>query len=337
MVMSVTPSVTPVTPPTAKSTTGVKKDEQPAVQSATPLTAPAATPGPSATQNQPNGPTQSLPSDTSPTLNSIFRNLLSAKALPTEDNLDNEEKDTKVFAGINQPFGLDGTPMISPQLNLGISYFAFVSNEMQLPKSLRDLVTSNPRVKKVSDDFDNNGFAVVTGVNQYACVFYVKSDSTYTGASIGGWSILGSDPAESFASVYIAQEDYNYTDNDSVPKQSDAAQLIHAESVHALLSMGNQDYSAGVKIVNYRAMIDDNLIGESTVWGVDIQVHDLERVFSKTDTDFSLGAWGYYNSDNSYGFGLNSGPIALIFKGERDGGLTLSPYLQGGLGIKIKF
>jgi len=269
-----------------------------------------------------------------------FRNSLNARALPTEDNAHKmiegkEKKDNankqSVLAGINKPFGIDGTPMISPKLSLGVSYFAFMPQNMQMPKELRDKINIHARVERISDDYNNNGFGIVTGISKYASVFYIKSLKAYSGASVGGLSILGSDPHKTYLSVVHGQEGYDYTPDPTVPSQSSASPHIDADSTHAIFNIGSGNYSIGASYARHTAMIDDVNIGHTDEWQVLGEVEDLERIFASKDTDFSLGLGAAANNKGDITLRLDSGIISLMFKLERGKNFKCTPFIQGGL------
>lgn len=271
---------------------------------------------------------------------SSIRNGLNAKAIPTEDNAhklseDNEKPVSSgspqqdILAGINKPFGIDGTPMISPQLTLGASFLSFTSNIMQLPKELRDALTGNARVKRISDDFDNNGFGIVSGINKYACVFYIESTMKYSGGSIGGISILGSDPHQTYLSVYQGEQDYEYTPNGSVQSQSNSPAHIDAGSTHFLMNIGSNNYSVGMKYIKHIAMLDDVKIGGADELTFNAAVQDIERAFLK-DTDFSLGLAASGSNKGNYSVSVDTGIVNLVLKWGKRENFHIEPYIQGG-------
>jgi len=266
----------------------------------------------------------------------MLHHLFSEKSMPTEDNAQRKTHDTgtdtgigsksdklDILAGLNGPFGIDGTPMISPQLTLGASYFSFSSNVMQLPKDLRDKITGNENVKKVSDDYENNGYGVVAGISKYACAFHIQSVMMYDGASLGGASIFGSDPHRTFISVIHGEQPYDITLKDGTKSQADA------ESLHFMFNIGGDNYSFGGSYVEHTARVSDSTVGNMQEFKVHIQVDDIEKWVAK-DSDFSLGLAFQYSNLGDKTLKIDPGVIALKLNWDRGGKFSLSPFLQVG-------
>jgi len=253
---------------------------------------------------------------------------------PTTDNThksaeDNEKDKTKqkIIAGISG-IGTE-VPVIAPNSFIGACMLSFKADGLRIPNDLKRTITQNPRVKNLTEDFDNIGFAVVSGF-KHGCFFYVNADRQYAGGSIGGVSLLGSDEHNTFLSAIISTQPYDYNPNSSVPSLSPESAHIDTEASHVLLNIGGKNFSLGAEYAKHIALIDDVGVGKSKEWKAHFEIEDIERLF-KNDTDFSLGLGLSASDKGEYSAHIDSGTIRLTVKWDKEGIFKLEPFIQGGI------
>jgi len=257
---------------------------------------------------------------------------------PTTDNNhrtieDNEKNKSdpaakqKIIAGISG-IGTE-VPKIAPNNFFGACMFSFKADGLRVPNDLKNDITRHARVKNLTEDFDNIGFAVVSGF-KHGCFFYVDADRQYAGGSIGGISLLGSDEHNTFLSAVISTQPYEYDPDTTVPSLSDEPAHIDTEASHFLMNIGGRNFSLGAEYAKHFALIDDVKVANSEEWKAHLEIEDIEKLF-KSDTDLSLGLGASASNKGEYTIHLDSGTIRLTIKWDKAGRYMLEPFIQGGL------
>jgi hypothetical protein len=241
---------------------------------------------------------------------------------------ENEAMKNKISAGIA---GIGtGVPIIAPSNWAGVCVFSFKSEEVSAPNELKDAINTHPNIKNIAQDFDNVGIAAMMGF-QHACFFYVDTDRQYIGGSIGGVSLLGSDPQHTFLSAVMSMEDYKYTRNENVTPANNIDPHIDLEGSHILAMIGGQDLMAGFEYVKNDLSVDDIKTKGVEEFKARIEIMDLERVLHLKDTDFSLGVGFSASNKQEYTAHLDAGNLKLNFKWDKNGNFRLEPFVQGGI------
>lgn len=264
-----------------------------------------------------------------------FPSLLgSISRTPTQDNkiLDSNNEgqgadiDKEILAGI--PGVGPDIPVISHKSTIGACLFAFNADGLRVPNDLRETILNNPRIKSLTTDYKNIGYALVSGF-KYGSIYYVNSDRQYAGGSIGGFKLPFTDPRYNFFGFGVGTTTNQYGPNSSIPSFSVEAPHIDTRLVYAQGFIGGKNISIGVMYGRHSALIDDVQAGNSNEWKARFEILDIEKLF-RNDTDLSIGLVVMASDKQEYTFVARTGTLDLAFRFNKNGFDSIEPMIQGG-------